>query len=571
MKPSSTSSCATGLSRRAESTGAASTFSRRWRGAIRLALVAAAWAFALRVEAQTFYLLTEDGKLATVSAAAAGAPSTPVAITGVTAGETLVAVAVRPQNQQLYALGVNATANTATLYHLSPETNVANVVGTAGAIAFVNAAAVPVDYPATNWDIDFNPAVDRLRVVSESGLNFRVNPNTGAPVDGDLGGAAGSVAGVNTDGPINGGTTTAGAAAYTNNQPNNGGITTLYTLDAATNSLFIQTPPNAGTQTLGQTVTLGGNPLDFSQASFDIAPGVNAAASSTAVTSGLGYFVAKVGGATSLLYSVNLVNAQATLLGDLGLAVLSSAIRTEAGAAIALNDTATMLLRFNPATPGTTTAQAIAGLTAGETMAGIDGRPATGQLYGFGVNSTANTGTLYLLDPQTGAATVVGTAGSIAFVDAAASPVDLPTTSVGYGFDFNPTVDRVRVVTGNGLNFRLNPITGAPVDGDLGGAAGSVAGVNPDGGLNGGTTTAQGAAYTNHFGGATATTLYTLDAITGKLFIQNPPNAGTQTSALGLSLNGSIFSIAALGGFDIPATSPSRPRTPPPPAKAGSR
>ena len=44
--------------------------------------------------------------------------------------------------------------------------------------------------PATvGWGFDFNPAADRIRVVAGS-LNFRVNPNTGAAVDGDNGGDA---------------------------------------------------------------------------------------------------------------------------------------------------------------------------------------------------------------------------------------------------------------------------------------------------------------------------------------------------------------------------------------------
>src|SRR6185295_20331011 len=96
------------------------------------------------------------------------------------------------------------------------------------------------------------------------------------------------------------------AAAYTNNAPNNGNITTLYTLDATTNSLFIQSPPNTGTQTLGQTVTLNGSPLDFSSATgFDIAFGVNAAAPDTPVVSGSALALLTVGGTTAL-YSIDL-------------------------------------------------------------------------------------------------------------------------------------------------------------------------------------------------------------------------------------------------------------------------
>ena len=109
------------------------------------------------------------------------------------------------------------------------------------------------------WGFDFNPATDRIRVTAGS-LEFRILPNTGGPVDGDA-----VNAGTQPDGPIAGGTTTVDGAAYTNNQPNNGGITTLYTLDGVSDGLFIANPPNVGTQMSGQTVTLNGSTLDFTQ------------------------------------------------------------------------------------------------------------------------------------------------------------------------------------------------------------------------------------------------------------------------------------------------------------------
>lgn len=105
-----------------------------------------------------------------------------------------------------------------------------------------------------------------------------------------------------------------------------------------------------------------------------------------------------------------------------------------------------------------------------------------------------DTATLYRLDPRTGAVTAIGSAGSLAFVDASGNAVDFPTVSVGYGMNFNPTVDRVRVVTGSGLNFRINPVTGGAVDSDT-----PVAGNNPDTAINTGTTTAHGTSYTNSF------------------------------------------------------------------------
>src|SRR3954451_11266177 len=98
---------------------------------------------------------------------------------------------------------------------------------------------------------------------------------------------------------------------------------------------------------------------------------------------------------------------------------------------------------------------AVTGAAAGETLVGIDFRPQNGFLYGLGVNATADTATLYAISTQTGQAAVVGTANSIAFKDGAGATIDLPDPAVtGYGFDFNPAADRIRVVAGT-LNFRV--------------------------------------------------------------------------------------------------------------------
>ena len=484
--------------------------------------------------------------------------TTTTAITGVSAGETLVGIDFRPNNGLLYSLGVNATADTATLYVISQRTGVATPVGTVGGIAF---AGTDLPDPATTgYGFDFNPANDRIRVTTGTGLNFRINPSDGTPVDSDANGGNG----ITPDSAINGGPLGVDATAYTNNQPNNGNVTTLYTLDAANNTLFIQNTPNGGTQTLGQVVTFNGNPLDFTSiGGFDITAGVNAPASNSAVTTGQAFAVLNVGGTTSI-YSINLVTAQATLVGNIGngaTAVQGFAVQSDLGGipAIALTADGTNLVRFNTATPGTNTTQALnlAGLVAGETLVALDFRPSTGQLYALGVNATANTGTLYLVDPQDGAVSIAkaGTASAITF---AGADFPDPTTS-GYGMDFNPTVDRIRITTDTGLNFRIRPDTGVPVDGDSG-----TPGNQPDTAINGlppGSTGVSAIAYTNSYGqslgGSGVTTLYTLDSISNSLFIQggvnNSPNAGTQTSQHTVTLNGNPLDFSTVNGFDIPA------------------
>ena len=86
------------------------------------------------------------------------------------------------------------------------------------------------------------------------------------------------------------------------------------------------------------------------------------------------------------------------------------------------------------------------------------------------------------------------------------------------------------------------------MDGDL-----VSAGVQPDANINGGTTSVSSVAYTNSHGGALATTLYTLDATTDSLFIQNPPNGGVQTVALPITLNGTALDFTDPAALEIPA------------------
>jgi hypothetical protein len=155
---------------------------------------------------------------------------------------------------------------------------------------------------------------------------------------------------------------------------------------------------------------------------------------------------------------------------------------------------------------------AITGLPGGETIAGLDVRPLTGQLYALGKSSR-----LYVINPRTGAARQVG-----------ATPFIPGLAGANFGFDFNPTVDRIRVTSDAEQNLRLNPDTGAVagVDTNLAYAAGDPgAGTNPD---------VSSIAYTNSFAGATSTTLYGIDNARNTLVIINPPNDGTLTTVGGL-------------------------------------
>ena len=105
-----------------------------------------------------------------------------------------------------------------------------------------------------------------------------------------------------------------------------------------------------------------------------------------------------------------------------------------------------------------------------------------------------------------------------------------------FGFDFNPTVDRIRVTSDAVENLRLNPDTGT---------------VTVDVNLNPGNPNVVGSAYTNNFAGATTTTLYDIDSNLDILAIQNPPNNGTLNTVGSLGLN-----TSDLVGFDISQQNP---------------
>jgi hypothetical protein len=156
-------------------------------------------------------------------------------------------------------------------------------------------------------------------------------------------------------------------------------------------------------------------------------------------------------------------------------------------------------------------------------LVGVDYRVQDGKLYGVG-----DEGGIYVLDAKNAAATRVGRL-----------TVALEGTS--FGVDFNPAVDRLRIVSDTGQNLRVVPDTGvATVDGTLNDGAATPAtalGVT-------------GAGYTNNDAAAgTATTLFDIDTTNDRVSIQAPPNAGTlnPTGTLGVDASAAV-------GFDVYST-----------------
>jgi Domain of unknown function (DUF4394)/Calx-beta domain len=113
----------------------------------------------------------------------------------------------------------------------------------------------------------------------------------------------------------------------------------------------------------------------------------------------------------------------------------------------------TELVAFDTDAPGTILARVpVGGLLAGETIRGIDFRPTSGEL--FAVTSILR---VLAIDPENGTAQQLGTPLVTNPQYTGASPG---------GFDFNPAVDRLRLVNGVEDNLRHNPNTFLPVDSD---------------------------------------------------------------------------------------------------------
>ena len=417
-----------------------------------------------------------------------------VTVSGLLADETLLGIDFRPADGLLYGVGSKGS-----IYKILPATGVATVASTLRA---ATGSANPfTNLSGANFGVDFNPVADRLRVVSNTGQNLRINVDTGDTInDGTIAPASASVS----------------ASAYTNAFP---GTTTtrLFNLNLATNSLDLQDPPNNGTLVTGAPLGVTTTAVN----GFDIDARNNA-----------GYAALTVGAITSL-YRVNVSAvapaAAATLVGRIsngdairGLALVQPRAVNVTGLTID-----NRLVTFNPASPNTLTGNvAIIGLNPGENILGMDFRPADSQLWAL-----SSTGRLYTLDPATGAATFRSAL--------AADPADttLPFTaldgSLTASVDFNPAADRLRVITPLGLNLRINVATGATTtDAVINRASGPAS--------------LLAAAYTNNFAGTTATALYDIDGLTDVLALQSPPNDGTLVNVGPIGVD-----VTGFAGLDI--------------------
>ncbi|MFD4914755.1 DUF4394 domain-containing protein [Streptomyces virginiae] len=166
-------------------------------------------------------------------------------VSGLSGDTRLVGIDFRVQNEKLYGVGDKGGVYT---------------LNTMNARA-MKVSQLTVAPAGTAFGVDFNPAANRLRVISDTGQNLRHNIDDAAAsltttVDGTLTNPAvppSTAMGVT-------------GAAYTNNDLNAATATTLFDLDTMADRISLQSPANAGT--LAPTGSLGVNAdLD---AGFDI-------------------------------------------------------------------------------------------------------------------------------------------------------------------------------------------------------------------------------------------------------------------------------------------------------------
>ncbi|MER6915004.1 DUF4394 domain-containing protein [Streptomyces sp. NPDC000594] len=153
------------------------------------------------------------------------------AVTGLTGDTELVGIDYRVQDGLLYGVG-----NAGGVYTLDTGDAVATKV-----------SQLSIALEGTAFGVDFNPAADRLRIISDTGQNLRHNVNVatgGTVLDGTLTAPPATTPALGVTG-----------AAYTNNDLDTATATSLFDIDTTQDRVVLQSPANAGT--LAPTGSLG--------------------------------------------------------------------------------------------------------------------------------------------------------------------------------------------------------------------------------------------------------------------------------------------------------------------------
>jgi len=240
---------------------------------------------------ETLHVVTDKLELLTINAGQPTKVLNRVPLSGLAAGDTLVGVDYRVAKGVLFALSKSGR-----LYTVDTASGVLKPVG--------NGPAVTLQGDA--FGVDFNPVADRVRVISSSGQNLRLHPETGLVAATDPAPAYAS-----TDKRA-GSKPEVVAAAYTYNKTDDK-LTSNYAIDR--NGGYLVTMGSAeGVQPVvsfntGQLFSVGAiGVADMSDASMDIADVTGAAFAAIRLKTH----------ATTRLYSIDLQTGKGTFLGTIG-------------------------------------------------------------------------------------------------------------------------------------------------------------------------------------------------------------------------------------------------------------
>jgi len=218
-------------------------------------------------------------------------------VTGLSGDTALIGIDFRVQNGLMYGVGNAGGIYTITTPPTTPDVVVKKV------------SQLSVALYGTTFDIDFNPAADRLRVISDWGQNLRHNLADGVTAEDAI----------LTTPPALGPTRGVTAAAYTNNDLNPDTATTLFDINTGTDQVVVQSPANNGT--LAPTGALG---VDAGlNAGFDI---YSELVNGKAVSANAFATLSAGSGSQTSLYSVNLLTGSATAVGQFPLGITDIAI-----------------------------------------------------------------------------------------------------------------------------------------------------------------------------------------------------------------------------------------------------
>ncbi len=434
------------------------------------------------------YVLTTSNALVGIDSSN-GRTGDSLAITGLQASENLFDIDYRNADGRMWALSTLGN-----LYTIDLET---------GAATLQSTLSVTLNATET-YSIDFNPTVDRLRIIGTDDMSYATNVENGVTAtNGSLTLSGAPANGVVVD------------AAYTDTfSTTTGRGTTLFSIDAQNGALYTQ---NVMTGALTQVATLGVTGLQDIQG-YDIDPETQ---------QGLAVF--QVNGDTAL-YRVS-TSAAATLVSELELdgetAIGFTTVTTANPTVVGLNST-NQVFTFRATEPETiSTPVAPANLTAGESLIAIDYSTVADRFFLIGRNAGASS-TLYSM-PAAGVATAP-TLTNIALLN--------PTLAAGveYSIDINPTNGGLRLVGSDDSNAAVNVTTGVVTRGMTNGT------------LNPTTFDLAAHAYTNSISGAVVPTeLRAVDTVSGNLVQQNFI-ADANVTDLGIDLGTNVVRPAA---FDI--------------------